>query len=276
MNLLSSTVTVVTLDEMTWRGAFSTLGCSGRPLAEVVRLAREGGWDGLELRAASGEPVHVGLTPAERVEVRGTLAAGGVTPLAVASYVEVDDPRLCDAAVVEETLAHVALAADLGAPFVRVFPGGPSLDGAALRRLRAIAARLDEHPGVAVAVETHDSRATGSAVAELLAPVDHPRLRAVWDVQHPWRAGEAVRDTLDALGPFLAYVQITDARSDDDVTPCLLGTGVLPLLEARAELARRRYHGWISLEWASHWYPAAPPLVDALPGARRWLDGALR
>jgi sugar phosphate isomerase/epimerase len=259
---------------MVWRSAFSTLGCSGLPLAEVVRLAREGGWDGVELRAAPDEPVHVGLAPDERLEARETLAAAGVTPLAIASYVEIDDPEVSQEAVVEETLAHVRLAADLGAPFVRIFPGGPSVDGPAIR-LQAIAARLDEHPGVAVALETHDSLATGAAVAELLSRVDHPRLRAIWDVQHPWRAGEAVADTLEVLGPFLAYVQITDARSLDDVTPCLPGTGVLPLREARAELVRRGYDGWISLEWASYWYPEAPPLLAAFPGARRWLAGAL-
>jgi sugar phosphate isomerase/epimerase len=268
-------MTAARLGEMTWRGAFSTLGCSALPLGDVLRLAREGGWDGVELRAAPGEPVHVGLTPAERVEARDTLAAARVTPLSVASYVELDDPGLSDSAVVEHTFAHLRLARDLGAPFVRVFPGGPSSNGAGLHRLRAIAERLDEVPGVAVALETHDSCATGAAVARLLARVDHPRIRAVWDLQHPWRAGEAVADTLQALRPFLAYVQITDARSLEDVTPCPLGTGVLPLREARAELERCGYDGWVSLEWASHWYPGAPPLVEALPGARRWLDGSL-
>jgi sugar phosphate isomerase/epimerase len=260
---------------MSWRSAFSTLGCSGWPLADVVELARQGGWEGLELRAAPGEAVHVGLTRAERDDVRRALAAAGLTPLAIASYVEVDSPTSSDAEAVGEVLAHVRLAADLGAQFVRVFPGGPSSDGASTRRLSAIAARLDAHPGVFVALETHDSCAGGAAVAEVLARVDDDRIRTVWDVQHPWRAGESVAETLRLLGPFLGYVQITDARSREDVTPCLLGTGVLPLREAREQLEACGYDGWVSLEWASYWYPDAPPLSEALPGARRWLAGTL-
>jgi sugar phosphate isomerase/epimerase len=70
-------------------------------------------------------------------------------------------------------------------------------------------------------------------------------------------------------------VQITDARAVDDPTPTLLGSGVLPLRDAYEALRAAGYDGWVSLEWASYWFPDAPPLEAALPGARRWLDGTL-
>jgi sugar phosphate isomerase/epimerase len=257
------------------RIAFSTLGCARLPLVDVVRLARARGFGGIELRSADGEPVHRGLTPAERREAVRILAEGDVVPLSIASYVEADDPSLGDGDVVDGTLAELELALDLGAPFVRVFPGGPSNDDAASRRLSRVAERLDAFPGVTVAVETHDSCSRGEDMARLLARVGHPRVRAVWDVQHPWRAGEPVEDTARLLLPRTAYVQITDAVSLDDPTPCALGTGVLPLRDAHAALDRAGYEGWISLEWASFWYPAAPPLAVGLDGAKRWLDGTL-
>lgn len=260
---------------LTGRIAFSTLGCSRLPLADVVRLARGSGFGGVELRSAGGEPVHRGLTPAERREAVRVLAEGDVVPLSIASYVEVDDPSLGDAEVVDETLVQLELALDLGAPFVRVFPGGPSADDAAVRRLSAVAERLDAFPGVTLAVETHDSCSRGDEMTRLLGRVGHPRVRAVWDVQHPWRAGEPVEDTARLLLPFAAYVQITDAVSLEDPTPCALGTGVLPLRDTRRALERAGYDGWISLEWASFWYPAAPLLAVALEGAKRWLDGSL-
>jgi sugar phosphate isomerase/epimerase len=255
-----------------WRSAFSTLGCAGRPLADVLELARAGGWDGVELRAAEGEPVHVGLSAPERRRVRGDFEAAGVVPLAIASYVDVDDPAAPDEDVVRELVAHAELARDVGAGHVRVFPGGPSGDDAAARRLAAAAPLV---PRVTLALETHDSCARGDAVARLLSRVREANVRVVWDVQHPWRAGEDVADTLRSLAPLLAYVQITDARALDDLTPTLLGTGVLPLRDAYEALRAAGYHGWVSLEWASYWFPDAPPLEDALPGARRWLDGTL-
>jgi sugar phosphate isomerase/epimerase len=255
--------------------AFSTLGCSGLPLLDVVRLASRSGFDGVELRSAEDEPVNRDLTASERREAVRIMSEGGVTPLAIASYVEIDDPSRRDAEVVDEAVAQLQLALDLGAAFVRVFPGGPSADDAAARRLSALAERLDSFPGVTVALETHDSCSRGEDMARLLGRIGHPRIRAIWDVQHPWRAGETVEATVRLLMPFLGYVQITDALSLDDPTPCELGTGVLPLLDARAALEQAGYRGWISLEWASYWYPGAPPLAVALGGAKRWFDGTL-
>lgn len=257
---------------VTWRRAFSTLGCAGRPLEDVLELARGGLWEGLEFRAAPGEPVHVGLSAVDRGRVRSALRDAGVSALAVASYVDVDDPAVSDESVRRELLAHVELARDIGAPFVRVFPGGPSSDGAAVRRLAAVAEEVDGY-GVRIGLETHDSRSRGADVAAVLDAVGHPVVRAIWDIQHPWRAGEAVRRTLELLERHLAYVQITDARSLEDPTPPEFGRGVLPLSEMRDALHAVGYDGWISLEWASYWFPEAPPLTSALEGARRWFDG---
>src|SRR3954452_12871311 len=105
---------------MNWPLAFSTLGCSGAPLTEVVALARSSGWLGLELRAAADEPVHIGLSPEERAAAREVLESGGVTVLAVASYVKVARGAVGDDECVADALAHAELARDLGAPFVRV------------------------------------------------------------------------------------------------------------------------------------------------------------
>jgi sugar phosphate isomerase/epimerase len=274
MNLLSSDGAPGRVVLVAWRRAFSTLGCAGVQLEDVVRRARAGGWEGLELRAAPDEPVHVGLSADERAHVRKTLSDAGVVPLAIASYVEVDDPCASDDEVRCSLVEHVRLAGDLGAPFVRVFPGGPSTDRAASRRLADVFDELDEN-GVAIALETHDSRARGRDVRDLLDEVGHPRLRVVWDIQHPWRAGESAEQTLELVHSFLAYVQITDARSLDDPTPSELGRGILPLREVYDALRTSGYDGWISLEWASYWYPDAPPLAAALEAAHLWFSGEL-
>jgi sugar phosphate isomerase/epimerase len=260
---------------MMWPLAFSTLGCPGAPLAQVAALADATGWRRLELRAAADEPVHVGLSPAERARAADTLRAGGAQPIAVASYVRVADGAVGDSACVADGLAHAALAADLGCPFVRVFPGagdrGPAVDARAARRLRAIAGGLPD--GVAVLLETHDSHPRGADVARILAAVDHPRVRAVWDVLHPWRHGEAVAETAAALRPWLAHVQIKDARSTTDLRPVFLGAGAVPLTGVFDALRDLRYAGALALEWEAKWYPDAPPLADALRHGTGWLTG---
>jgi sugar phosphate isomerase/epimerase len=250
---------------MSWPLAFSTLGCSGLPLAEVVGLAQSTGWLGLELRVADDEPVHIGLSSDERASVRELLESGGVTVLAVASYVKVASGAISDDDCVAAALAHADLARDLGAPYVRVFPGaeepGAEADARAVRRLNAIAERLPED--VTVLLETHDSHPQGVDIARLLARVS-TGVGAIWDVMHPWRTGEPISVTKEALAPYVKHVQVKDALSPTERTPLPLGTGTIPLAEFYGALRDLGYQGWMSLEWESKWHPDAVPLAEAL------------
>ncbi|UAC00317.1 sugar phosphate isomerase/epimerase [Dactylosporangium vinaceum] len=260
--------------------AFSTLGCSGMPLAEVAAMAARTGWSGLELRSAPDEPIHTGTPWADRVAARADL--GAAAPVCVASYVRVAAGS-DDGDVVAALLAEAGLAADLGAGAVRVFAGAGGPDGPvdgdpdaaqpAARRLRAAA---DSLPGdVELWLETHDSHASGAAVARVLDLVGHPRVRAVWDIAHPWGRGEPIPVTARLLAPHLAHVQIKDQRSAADRTPVRLGTGVLPLTAMFDALGGLGYRGWLSLEWERKWHPSAEPLEAVLVAGREYLQSRL-
>lgn len=244
--------------------AFSTLGCPGQSLAETVELAKRTGWSGLELRSAADEPVNTALTADQRAAARAELS--GLTVLCVASYVRIGSDKTSDTDCVTELLAEATLAADLGAAAVRVFPRGD--DARAVRRLQLAAAELPA--GVQVWLETHDTHPRGADVARVVEAVDSPHVRALWDVAHPWFAGEPVPETALLLAPWLAHVQVKDQHGPRQ-TPVFLGDGVVPLRAVLDELAALGYDGWLGLEWERKWHPRAAPLEDALNAARRWL-----
>ncbi|WP_440105806.1 sugar phosphate isomerase/epimerase family protein [Streptosporangium sp. H16] len=251
--------------------AFSTLGMPGQGLPEAVATAVEYGCAGLELRLHPDTGVHAGLSPARRAKVRAVLAGSSGTARpevsALAGYVRIaaagpDEP------VVRALRDDLALAADLGAPAVRVFPGGDDVETGA-RRLRAVA-NLCVESGVRVLVETHDAMPTGAAVGRLLDAAGVPGAAgALWDVLHPWRHGEEPAETLAALAGHLAYVQIKDAVSAADTTPVPMWAGGVPLDECGELL--RGFGGWVSLEWERTWYPHVAPVEEILPGAREWV-----
>ncbi|WP_433328347.1 sugar phosphate isomerase/epimerase family protein [Spirillospora sp. CA-294931] len=254
------------------RLAFSTLGCPGAGLDEIVELARSSGWRAVELRASEEDPVTTALGVGERARIRARFAAAGVTIACVASYVRAGDPSIGDRECVDALLAHRELARDLGAAAVRVFPGageaGPEADERAARRLRAAAG-----PGAVLLLETHDSHPGARDVARLLRLASSPDVGAIWDVLHTWLAGETPAESEGALGPWLRHVQLKDVAGRSDRTPIHLGTGVLPLRDVLAVLDGRGYDGFLSLEWERRWHPAAAPLPEALARARAWLDG---
>lgn len=254
--------------------AFSTLGCPGAGLDEVVRLARAGPCSGVELRCAPGELIGPDTSPADADRLAGALRRAGLGVAVLASYVQVaaDGPD-----VVGRLARHIALAARLGAGQVRVFGGGAEQpDGRGERAVRHLsrAAPIAEAAGVGIALETHDVFPTGAEVAAVLEAVGSPAVGAVWDAVNPWRAGEDPDRTAELLGPWLRHVQLKDVASPTDLRPVLPGRGVLPLAGLLDQLRRLGYRGWISLEWERAWYPEAASLAEALPAFHRVLDAA--
>ncbi|MEU0100490.1 sugar phosphate isomerase/epimerase family protein [Streptomyces sp. NPDC006267] len=250
--------------------AFSTLGVPGTPVADVVRLAAGNGYQGVELRVHPEEPVHLGLSSLERAEVVEAFRSGGVEIPALAGYVgaaaEGDD-----APVLAELSELVKLARDLGAPRVRVFPGGgqdrAAADATAARRLGA-AAPAAADMGVSILLETHDSHRAGLDVARVVAAVGHPRVGAIWDVLHTWLAGEEPAASHAVLAPHLGYVQVKDVASADDLTPVALGSGVLPLAACLDPLGPDT---WVCWEYEKRWYPEVAELPGLLGAGREHL-----
>lgn len=249
--------------------AVSTLGMPGEGLGRAIEIAAGHGCQGLELRLHPDTGVHAGLGPEERRAARERVEQAGLEIAALAGYVGICEPGP-DEPVVEALVADLRLAADLGAPAVRVFPRGadPAVGARRLKAVSGTAAGL----GRRVLVETHDSMATGAAVAGLLAEAGRPETTgAIWDLLHPWRHGESPADTLAALRPYLAYVQVKDAVSAEDTTPVPMGTGSVPLAESGELLSGAGYDGWVSLEWERTWYPQVAPVEEILPGAADWV-----
>ncbi|MFW6693592.1 sugar phosphate isomerase/epimerase family protein [Streptomyces sp. MAR4 CNX-425] len=256
------------------RLAFSTLGLPRLPVAEVVRLARDNGYQGVELRCHPEEPVHTGLGIGERADVVEEFAAAGVEILALAGYAGVAEAG-DDEPVVAGIRELLALARDVGAAHVRVFPRGgeqpaAETDPTAVRRLAAVAPYAADL-GVRVLLETHDSHRTGADVARVLDRVGHKSTGALWDLMHTWLGGEEPRDTLAALSPYLGYVQVKDVSSAEDLTPLALGEGSVPLAECLAVLTEAGWDGWLCWEYEKRWYPGARELPELLAAGREHL-----
>lgn len=259
--------------------AFSTLGVPGLPLTDVPALATAHGYHGVELRAHPEEPVHPGLGPAERADAAARFKEAGVEILGLAGYARVAAPG-ADEPVLTEIRALLDLARDLGAPYVRVFPGGGTeqspeeADAVAARRL-GTAAEYAADVDVRILLETHDSHPTGADAMRILGLVGHRQVGALWDVMHTWLGGEQPVESYAALSPHLGYVQVKDIASADDTTPLPLGAGVLPLADCVEVLARHGWDGWLCWEYEKRWYDAAAPLAGLLGPGREHMTRLL-
>lgn len=262
------------------RWAFSTLGCPGATLPQILSTAEAHQCRGVELRVDDEEFVTP-RTSADRLEdIRASFDEARIEVLAVTSRLQ-----LCSVDTDPDELARfVDVASLLGARGVRVFMGDGDGDGDGARartagELRAIAlidgARAHlARTGMRLLVETHDSRSTGARMSsffnELVVRDLASYCGVIWDVAHSWKCGESPSETLQGVLPWLDYIQLKDVRSAVEPSPVLPGSGAYPIGELEAAVRVSEWDGWFSLEWERRWYPRLPNLDVALRAAASW------
>jgi sugar phosphate isomerase/epimerase len=257
--------------------AFSTLGCPGWELREIVAAARAWGYGGVELRALGGSLdllSRAEFAPAQIGTTRKYFADEGVAICCVDSSCAFHSPDASERAKqVEIALAHAQLAAKLGAPLIRIFPDKiqPGAEREQTRDwiaagLHEVAARLPQ--GVNVALETHGDFARAECAAEIVTLANHRRVKLIWDVANSLAAGDEIQAAARTVQPHLAHVHLRDAKpvaGAEHWLPVLAGTGRVSFAEAVAALAALNYDGFVSFEWEKYWRPEIEEPHIALP-----------
>ncbi len=261
--------------------AFSTVACPEWTLERVPQAAAEYGYDGVELRTFGYGSTTMGCDPALTApgKIRTLVANAGVQAACLATGARFDEPirpalmgRVFGdtEASVRQAKAAVDLAAQIEAPFVRVFgfehpPGEP--------RARAIA-RITErlklvvdaalNTGVRIVLENGGSFARAGELIEVIDRVRSPLLGAAYSAAVAWTVGEDPAEGARLLGNHLWTAKVRDYAAR---TPCPLGEGEVPCDRFVAALASMRFTGWVVYEWDRMWLTGLAPPESVLPKA---------
>lgn len=262
--------------------AFSTLGCPNWSLAHAAEQAAAYGYRALEVRLLDGEIIPSTMPAGRRRQIKEIMQAHNIEIIGLGLSVRFSSPNSAERqGQVEELRKYLELANELGVPYVRVF-GGNTAEGHTVDETinwvaegLARAMPLAEAQGVTVLLETHDAFCRGAEVARVLQQVVHPRLKAVWDVHHPFRMGESIEETWRLIGERTAHVHIKDARlkPDGNWQLVLLGQGEVPCRAVVELLHRNGYKGYLTAEWEKKWHPEIEEPEIALPQHAEVLRG---
>lgn len=266
--------------------AYTSLACPGWTIEEAVHAAQIYGYAAIEWRLADGVIIEPDISVDIRRRLREVPAAHGIEVACLDSSCRVvqEDPKQ-RAATIEAGRRMLDVAAEIGAPFLRVFGGEwpasttrASLLGPAAEVLDALGSYGAER-GVTVILETHDAWTNSRDLRALLQATALPSFKVLWDAHHTYRFGEAPAQTQATLGDAIAYVHIKDSRlnvSDPDSwTYCLFNEGDIPLREICELLKQSGYTGYLSFEWEKMWHPEIAEPEIALPQAVAYLDSWL-
>jgi sugar phosphate isomerase/epimerase len=244
------------------RYAFMTFSCPQLTLDEVLALARRFGYDGIEPRIDSGHKhgVEIDADPSARAEIKRRAEATGVSLCCLATSCKFADPATV-ADNVEQAKQAIDLAADVGAPRVRVFggsiPSGVTREQAADSLVESLLAVADlaHRRGVIVCLETHDDWRDPAHLVRVLERVGHPAIAANWDIMHPIRAGVAMDKAFAIIRPWIRHVHFHDGIvGPDKLEMCTIGAGMIDHRTAVRCLRALPYGDFLSGEWIN-WEP---------------------
>jgi len=244
--------------------AFSTLGCPKWTWQRIVTEAQRMGYNGVELRFVADQRNLLDTPELQKAVLPTTkqqLKDAGVAICCVDTSVLLVNR---DDAMIEAGKRHVDLAAELGAPFVRVFGGAfpkEITQDVALRTAADNFRALAEYASgkkVRVLVETHDDFSSSESVAQLLKRTNHPNTGILWDIHHPYRLhGETPAQAFATLGQHVHHVHIKDSKDlgGGKHRYVKLGEGDVPIAQCLNLLKTAGYDSWIALEWEKTWHP---------------------
>jgi len=262
------------------RYSFMTFSTPELPLAEILAMAKDFGYDGIEPRIGSGQRhgIELASSPEARHDAWQLAEAQQIAFACVATSCVFANPETNGQHRADLAQA-IALAADIGAPCIRVFggqiPAGVTREAAIALVAESLlsVADLAEQRGVSVCLETHDDWCNPAHVAEIMRQVDHPAIAVNWDIMHPVRtAGVTIDDSFALLRPWIRHLHIHDGTPGEPLTLLPIGEGAIDHRRAIALLYQLGYTGFLSGEWIG-WEPAAIHLPRELATLKRYESG---
>jgi sugar phosphate isomerase/epimerase len=233
--------------------ALHTWTLDSTPLADVLRIARETGWDAVELRRKDFERA---LAAGQSIEqMLDLVRASGLQVASVSVepgwlFAEGAEQRRLFEVFAASCRAAVALGCDV---VMSPVGGGSGTVDQAATSMRAAGDIAGEH-GVRLAFEFGSLGGqinTLERAREVLAAADHPHCGLLLDAYHLHRTGRSGRGFEDVPAEEIFFVQFSDVPADnrqpgqDRLPP---GQGVVPFREFFALLAEKRYVGYLSYE----------------------------
>lgn len=237
---------------------FSTLGCPEWSFSDIVSVASDLGYNGIEIRGIGRElyaPAIEQLTAPHIKETRALLSRLSleIPCLTSACNLNLDED-------VPKARAYVDTASAIGAPYIRLLGDlepSPSDDislKAIVPNLLDIAAYA-QGKGVTPLIETNGFFAKTKTLGAMFKDFGDANVGILYDIHHPYRFfGEDPEYTIDNIGPYVRHVHIKDSVRTDKKYSCkMVGEGDLPVKQTIKLLNQAGYQGHYSLEWVKRW-----------------------
>ena len=253
-----------------------TMGTPGRDIYEVIKLFKEIGYDGIEVRVSSdGQIDSEQITDEEAKRIDQAARHAGMAFSCLTSYYQDFVDPVKRPQVIVNLKRVIEIADLLHCPLIRVYGGVEpsahpgvwfndvwSLTVSGIREVASYAAEF----GVRICIETHLGSLTMSVrdMVRLIEDVNRHNVGMLFDYAWVELAGvENGAEAVRCAARHIFHVHIKDwileSRTPLKKKSCLMGRGTVLWEEVFAELRKTGYIGYISDEYEKYWYPEDLP-----------------
>ena len=242
--------------------AFSTLACPNISWQEICSMAKDIGFDGIEIRGVGEELFKSNLLPFKNNDLKTTIEKLKKLKLSIPCF----STDCClkyperKSENKNKIVKYINLAKQFDTPYIRiladrdVMPEGEIDDDFIIEQLKELAPIAAES-NITLLIETNGVYADTARLRKLLERTANDSVAVLWDMHHTFRvAGESPEKTVQNLGAYIKYIHLKDSvKENDKISYRLMGEGDLPVDDMMRALASINYEGYISLEWVKRW-----------------------
>lgn len=247
---------------------FSTLAFPEKTLEEIITIAMENGYDGIEIRSGHpNSPVSIDSDIYERNKIKKIFKKNKLDICCITTYSRLGyEEETKRKESIEEIKNYIELAKDLECPYIRVFGVQENCDENNFEFLiNQIIKSFEEletyiqskNYKVKILLETHDRLCSTKDLVQIFKNLSNNNCGIIWDVAHTLRAGDSLDTTLKNLYPWINHLHIKDwIKLPNGLNYyVLLGAGALPIRQLIELLNSYGYKNYLSIEWEKAWYP---------------------
>jgi sugar phosphate isomerase/epimerase len=260
--------------------AFSTLGCPTWEWKKILDFASQHGFAAVELRGLEGNldlPSHPIFAPDRIEQTKHEIWESRLRIACVSSSANLHfADQAKGAKELGDARRFIDLAANLGAPYVRVFGGKEESDTSRLpdqetkARVAAGLHELGNYAGprrVKVLLESHDHFTASASLKDVLHAANSDHVGLLWDAHHTFAdSNEEPEFTVKQLGRWVRHTHLKDSTGrGEDRKYVLTGQGNIPIRRQIESLRSMGYKGFYCFEWEKLWHPdlEAPEIAIA-------------
>jgi len=240
--------------------AFSTLGCPDWKYNEIMAMAKDFGFDGVEVRGIRDRIYAPDIKAFGEDRISESMEKKAKLSLEIPMLTSGICVQKRYDTMISEAKAYAALADKIGAKYIRiladdkVMPTEPIDDEVVISNMKEIVDATKEWNAIFL-IETNGAYADSKRLKAVIEKIGSDKVGALWDIHHPYRFfNESPETTGENLKKYIKYIHIKDSTFDEGVAKYkMMGEGDMPIDSFIAVIKSMGYDGYLSLEWVKRW-----------------------